>query len=166
MRAFAEVGYHWHLREVMAAHRMIAVSGPMPLLRDRGIELSVSQVHRPVGGIPERLSPQVLAALCDISECTPAVQADIDAWFAGHREHDHNCLRGFLTRAAADRLTGRHDLPTMQILAKAPLSEPERLALLRLVAEDRHAGADDHVLAVEHVARGAVRDVVVGRAAA
>jgi DNA-binding Xre family transcriptional regulator len=66
------VGYTWQLREVMAAHRMFTVSDLIPLLRDRGIDLSVSQVHRLVGGTPERLSLQVLAALCDIFECTPA----------------------------------------------------------------------------------------------
>ena len=42
------------------------------LLGERGITLSASQVHRLVTGIPERLSLPVLAALCDILECTPA----------------------------------------------------------------------------------------------
>jgi DNA-binding Xre family transcriptional regulator len=44
----------------------------VPLLAERGISLSASQVHRLVTGIPERLSLPVLAALCDILECTPA----------------------------------------------------------------------------------------------
>jgi Cro/C1-type HTH DNA-binding domain len=42
----------------------------VPLLAKRGISLSASQVHRLVTGIPERLSLPVLAALCDILECT------------------------------------------------------------------------------------------------
>jgi DNA-binding Xre family transcriptional regulator len=42
------------------------------LLVDRGINLSVSQVHRLATGTPERLSLPVLAALCDIFDCTPA----------------------------------------------------------------------------------------------
>ncbi len=44
----------------------------MPLLVDRDIHLSVSQVHRLATGTPERLSLPVLAALCDIFNCTPA----------------------------------------------------------------------------------------------
>jgi Cro/C1-type helix-turn-helix DNA-binding protein len=44
----------------------------VPLLNDRGIELSASQVHRLVTGTPERLSLPVLATLCDTFEATPA----------------------------------------------------------------------------------------------
>jgi hypothetical protein len=63
-------------------------------------------------------------------------QGDIDAWFAEHKEHDRNCLRSFLRWAAANRLIGRHELPKMRITAKAPLTEPQRLALLRKVLTD------------------------------
>lgn len=80
------VGYAWHLREVMASHGMFNVSDLMPLLRDRGIDLSVSQVHRVVSGTPERLSLQVLAALCDIFECTPADLVSTTAHNAGMRK--------------------------------------------------------------------------------
>ena len=66
------VSYQWRLREVMAAHGMFATTDLVPLLNDRGIELSASQVHRLVTGTPERLSLPVLAALCDIFEVTPA----------------------------------------------------------------------------------------------
>jgi DNA-binding Xre family transcriptional regulator len=66
------VSYQWRLREVMAAHGMFATTDLVPLLNDRGIELSASQVHRLVTGTPERLSLPVLAALCDIFEATPA----------------------------------------------------------------------------------------------
>ena len=47
-------------------------SQPSALLRERGIGLSASQVHRLVSGTPERLSLQVLSGLCDILSCTPA----------------------------------------------------------------------------------------------
>jgi DNA-binding Xre family transcriptional regulator len=67
-----EVGYSWRLREVMAQHRIFTATELVPLLRDRGIDLSASQVHRLVSGTPERLSLQVLSALCDILSCTPA----------------------------------------------------------------------------------------------
>ena len=67
-----EVSYQWRLREVMAASGMFTVTELVPLLRDRGIDLSASQVHRLASGTPERLSLAVLAALCDILSCTPA----------------------------------------------------------------------------------------------
>jgi DNA-binding Xre family transcriptional regulator len=65
------VSYRWRLREVMAEHGMFSTTGLCPLLRDRGIDLSVSQVHRLVTSTPERLSLQVLAALCDIFGTEP-----------------------------------------------------------------------------------------------
>ncbi|MFD6064847.1 helix-turn-helix domain-containing protein [Rhodococcus wratislaviensis] len=67
-----QVSYQWRLREVMAAHGMFTITDLVPLLVDRGINLSVSQVHRLATGTPERLSLPVLAALCDIFHCTPA----------------------------------------------------------------------------------------------
>jgi DNA-binding Xre family transcriptional regulator len=67
-----EVSYQWRLREVMAAHGMFTVTELVPMLRDRDIDLSASQVHRLASGTPERLSLPVLAALCDIFSCTPA----------------------------------------------------------------------------------------------
>lgn len=66
------VSYSWRLRELMAARGMFATTELVPLLRDRGIDLSASQVHRLVTGTPERLSLPVLAALCDIFDITPA----------------------------------------------------------------------------------------------
>ncbi|WP_406314607.1 helix-turn-helix transcriptional regulator [Streptosporangium sp. NBC_01639] len=67
-----QVSYQWRLREVMATHGMFTISDLVPLLVNRGINLSVSQVHRLATGVPERLSLPVLAALCDIFTCTPA----------------------------------------------------------------------------------------------
>lgn len=66
------VAYHWRLRDIMADHGMFTTTELVPLLRERDLELSVSQVHRLVTGTPERLSLSVLAALCDIFERTPA----------------------------------------------------------------------------------------------
>lgn len=65
------VSYRWRLREVMAEHGMFITTDLGPLLHDRGIDLSPSQVHRLVTGTPERLSLQVLAALCDIFGAGP-----------------------------------------------------------------------------------------------
>ena len=44
----------------------------VPLLAERGVHLSPSQVHRLATQTPERLSLGVLAALCDIFGCSPA----------------------------------------------------------------------------------------------
>jgi Cro/C1-type HTH DNA-binding domain len=51
-----QVSYKWRLREVMAAHGMFTISDLVEPLVDRGINLSVSQVHRLATGTPERLS--------------------------------------------------------------------------------------------------------------
>jgi DNA-binding Xre family transcriptional regulator len=67
-----KVGHSWRLRETMAEHRMFTTTALVPLLHDRGIDLSASQVHRLVSGTPERLSLHVLSALCDIFACSPA----------------------------------------------------------------------------------------------
>jgi hypothetical protein len=67
------VSYEWRLRRLMAEHGMFATTELVPLLAERGIELSASQVHRLVVGVPERLSLPVLAALCDIFQTDPAM---------------------------------------------------------------------------------------------
>ncbi len=66
-----DVGYDWKLRELMATRGLFTTTQLGPLLAERGISLSASQVHRLVTGTPERLSLQVLAALCDILDTTP-----------------------------------------------------------------------------------------------
>jgi DNA-binding Xre family transcriptional regulator len=71
VRQRRQVSYQWRLREQMAAKGMFTASELVPLLAERGIGLSASQVHRLVSGTPERLSLAVLAALCDILEVTP-----------------------------------------------------------------------------------------------
>lgn len=66
------VGYHWHLRQLMAQAGMFSTTDLAPHLAERGIELSPAQVYRLVAGTPERLNLHVLAALCDILDCSPA----------------------------------------------------------------------------------------------
>ncbi|KAA1006484.1 helix-turn-helix transcriptional regulator [Pseudonocardia sp. EV170527-09] len=80
-----KVGYSWRLREVMASRGIFTATQLVPLLADRGIDLSASQVHRLVSGIPERLSLQVLSAFCDILGCTPAELVATTAENAGVR---------------------------------------------------------------------------------
>jgi DNA-binding Xre family transcriptional regulator len=66
------VSYQWRLRQVMAEHGIFTTTELVPLLAERGVTLSASQVHRLVSGMPERLSLHVLAALCGIFDATPA----------------------------------------------------------------------------------------------
>lgn len=66
------MNFHWHLRQLMAAHDMWKTTDLLPLLRERGVDLSTVQVYRLVTDKPERLSMKILTALCDILDCTPA----------------------------------------------------------------------------------------------
>lgn len=67
-----KLDFHWNLRRLMAAHEMWKTTELIPQLRERGVEVSASQVYRLVTDKPERLSMRVLIALCDILDCTPA----------------------------------------------------------------------------------------------
>lgn len=67
-----QVGYHWHLRRLMAERGMFATTDLIPLLADRGVSLSREQVYRLVVKVPERLNLTALAALCDILGCSPS----------------------------------------------------------------------------------------------
>src|SRR5690242_10411360 len=66
-----KLDFHWNLRRLMAAHEMWKTTDLVPLLRERGVELSAAQIYRLVTDKPERLSMKVLIALCDIFDCTP-----------------------------------------------------------------------------------------------
>ena len=74
-----QVGYHWHLRRLMAERGMFATTDLVPLLVDRGVSLSREQVYRLVVRVPERLNLTALAALCDILDCSPAELVEIHA---------------------------------------------------------------------------------------
>lgn len=64
-----QVDYAWRLPEIMAAHGMHNSTDLIPRLAERGIQLSRPQVYRVVNQRPERVSLQLLAALCDIFGC-------------------------------------------------------------------------------------------------
>ncbi|MFD7914337.1 helix-turn-helix domain-containing protein [Streptomyces sp. NPDC059752] len=65
----AKLDYAWHLRELMAARGMFSTTDLRPLLAERGIDLSTSQVFRLVTEKPERLSMKTLMALLDVLGC-------------------------------------------------------------------------------------------------
>ncbi|MFH5229410.1 helix-turn-helix domain-containing protein [Antrihabitans spumae] len=64
-----QVDYTWRLAELMAARGMHNTTDLMPLLLERGIDLSRPQVYRLVKERPERVSLHMMAALCDIFAC-------------------------------------------------------------------------------------------------
>lgn len=64
-----KMGSQWHLRRLMAEREMYQTSDLVPLLAERGINLSREQVFRLVTSTPQRLSMDTLAALCDILDC-------------------------------------------------------------------------------------------------
>ena len=67
-----KMGYRWLLRERLAERGMWKTTELTPLLAERGIHLSAAQTYRLVVQTPERLSLDVLAALCDILGCGPS----------------------------------------------------------------------------------------------
>lgn len=70
----------WNLRQVMAEHGMFQTSDLIEPLAERGIELSRQMIHRVVTKTPQRINMELLAALCDILDCTPSDLIDL------HRE--------------------------------------------------------------------------------
>jgi DNA-binding Xre family transcriptional regulator len=66
-----KMGVEWNLRLRMAERGLFATTDLVPLLAERGIHLSREQVYRLVTVTPQRLSTDILAALCDILSCTP-----------------------------------------------------------------------------------------------
>jgi DNA-binding Xre family transcriptional regulator len=67
-----KINFHWNLRQLMAAHDLWKTTELIPLLAERGVHLSATQVYRLVTDKPDRLSMKTLTALCDILSCTPA----------------------------------------------------------------------------------------------
>lgn len=63
------IGYEWRLRELLATSGIFSTTKLIPLLKERGIDLSASQVYRLVAEKPERLNMHVLVALMDILDC-------------------------------------------------------------------------------------------------
>lgn len=64
------IDYEWNLREVMARKGLFSTTKLIPLLNERGVHLSASQVYRLAAERPERLNLQVLVALMDILDCS------------------------------------------------------------------------------------------------
>lgn len=65
------IDYEWRLRPLLAEHGVFSSSDLVPLLAERGVRLSDTQVWRLVTGKPERLNLHTLMVLCEILDCTP-----------------------------------------------------------------------------------------------
>ena len=61
-----QVDYAWRLAEIMAAHGIHNSTDLIPRLAEHGIQQSRPQVYRVVNQRRERISLQLMAALCDI----------------------------------------------------------------------------------------------------
>lgn len=61
----------WKLHERLEHERIHSTTDLASKLAERGVQLSRMQVHRLVTETPQRLNMDVLAALCDILNCTP-----------------------------------------------------------------------------------------------
>jgi DNA-binding Xre family transcriptional regulator len=66
-----DVDYTWRLAELMAGHGMHNSTDLVPHVRERGIDLSASQIYRLVTSKPERVSLKLVAAICDVFNCGP-----------------------------------------------------------------------------------------------
>jgi DNA-binding Xre family transcriptional regulator len=67
----AEFDYEWRLRILLAERGIWSHNELIPLLAERGVRLSGTQVWRLVTGKPERLNLHTLMVLCDLLDCTP-----------------------------------------------------------------------------------------------
>jgi DNA-binding Xre family transcriptional regulator len=84
------IEYSWRLREIMAARGLFNISDLIPLLVERGIDLSPSQIYRLVGQKPERMSMTLLGALCDAHDCTVEELCQFHAVAAAQRKNIAN----------------------------------------------------------------------------
>jgi DNA-binding Xre family transcriptional regulator len=103
----AKMGIQWHLRTLMADSGMVATSDLVPLLAERGVHLSREQVYRLVTQTPQRLSMDILAALCDILDCTPNDLIEVQVVKA----HRRKPAGGTVTPAPVRRTTIRRPGP-------------------------------------------------------
>lgn len=62
----------WHLRQLMATKGMFQTTDLVEPLHERGVEISRQMIHRIVTKPPQRINTDLLAALCDILDCTPS----------------------------------------------------------------------------------------------
>ena len=105
----SKLGIEWRLRLRMAEKGMFATSDLVPLLAERGVHLSREQVYRLVTTTPQRLSVEVLAALCDILACSPNDLIEVTVL-------EHRSTAAAAGTAAARQTSGRGgDQPPVEV---------------------------------------------------
>ena len=114
-----EVDYTWRLAELMAAHGMHNSTDLIPRLAERGIQLSRPQVYRVVHQRPERVSLQLMAALCDILGC--GVE-DLDS----HCDADISGGPGPRSMAYSTRFVNKIIINRVNRAPEAPAAEHQR----------------------------------------
>lgn len=66
-----KVSLKWNLRQIMASAGMFKTTDLVEPLAARGINISKQMIYKVVTGTPQRINVDLLAALCDILDCTP-----------------------------------------------------------------------------------------------
>jgi len=103
----------------------------LPRLRARAANKPITPASRYFAGDQIK---QATAFLCWLAHRHHSLrtcdQADIDTWYADHREHDRLRQRGFLLWSMASKLTRPLRLPAPVIVRHAPLPHRERMTLL------------------------------------
>jgi hypothetical protein len=75
------IGFHWHLRRVMAAHNLWKSTELRPLLRSRGINLSAESPRVKSNSASNRLLAQMEHTSCRMS--SQLLHRELRALFAG-----------------------------------------------------------------------------------
>lgn len=75
----AQRRFSWRLEARMHERGIHQITALQRELVAHGIDLSSSQIHRLVTGVPERLNLEVLAALCEILACSPTDLIEVHA---------------------------------------------------------------------------------------
>ena len=112
----------------MAEKGLFQTSDLVPLLAERGIHLSREQVYRLVTQVPQRLSTDTLAALCDILDCQPNDLIEIEVVSKQIRKAAGESGRGGTASAA------QHDPPPGPVVTAAA---PDGESLLASRPADR-----------------------------
>lgn len=105
------MSYRWRLRQLMATRGLFQTSELVPLLAERGIHLSREQVYRLVTQRPQRLSLDILAALCDILDCGVADLIEVVAEPIQVHKTGTDSARGKATASEPKRTVVRRPEP-------------------------------------------------------
>ena len=69
-------GHHaylqWNIRTLMAERGMFKTTDLAGPLEERGVFISRSMIYNLVSSTPKRINTDILAALCDILDCSPS----------------------------------------------------------------------------------------------